>query len=185
MFSNKLHHFIFIEKTTQRVVKIKQSKEIDCSFESDQFTLYVLVSADSLPNEADFDWEYNPRSGFVKINFVLDAESKNTLSILRSKIEAILVLKTSLQMLRNGIENSYVTNKCSSLINDEDYKIYTEFIIKEKNIINERMNSFMQMFESRIMMSQTIIEVKSELRQITSNYAMGVYFPLSDKGSKQ
>ncbi len=163
--------YIFIDRVTGVVLRVKNSRDLSYDFSGKEFRF--LEVRDSEPVLCPAGWHvYSVVNGFRA--FTPEKSEVPRLELLKSKIELLLAYYMQCEFfsitVRDSLNVAFVSR---SAIEPLDAGIINSFMLQEIGILEERRRVFFQTVCERVERCGDLLHLETEMSRIKHNFRLG------------
>ncbi len=172
MQSTELHYFLFTDKETETVLAMKPSRGFDFSLNLSEVNTVKISTQVAIAALKPFSGTYNFRQGFREAPIAADAR----LTLLKRKIDVLLLLKANVNLMRLEIKRSFSPKALKNIpVSNENFRKLWLFMRKERRIALRKVADFYRGIETEIDRAEAVQEVDEIYRNLNENVNLGVY----------
>jgi hypothetical protein len=147
MSSNRYNSFIYIDNKTKRVLCVKRTAEVDLTFNTTDFTCYLVVGPEPIFLEESLNCNYHPATGFTNAEERVSDIERLRFALLGRKIEVVQLMATRVHLAQKRIREMLHSRRAKSLAIDTDnFKILSFFYSEERAILIRASKKFFHTF---------------------------------------
>lgn len=171
--------FVFTQKSTDRILAVKRSRDLDFTIPGLDWHCHELVSSADLPAKADADLAWDPTRGLRTLDAVSETD-RIVARLLRKKLEILISMRAGLHVMTLQIKPQLSPARLLSVPVDRRHfaKMFL-LVTRERRLLKKRMKSFFEEFQARIEGAETIEKLDSEYQDIMNNVTLGGYAAVS------
>src|SRR5687767_10659172 len=123
--------FVYTDRISERVLAVKTSRSADFTLDSIDYVTHQILSPSVFPRDSAMKFTYNPVAGLREAGTLSPAEGER-LSLLRRKIDTLLLLKFNLAIVKRDIVATFAGKKIREFpVKPENFLIYWKFMRRE------------------------------------------------------
>jgi hypothetical protein len=174
--SDRVKLFIYTDAKTHRVLLTKKSTKFNFLVGVHGVHVHILSSRLPLPEIKPFTQTYEPKKGFKKAVAKISRQEQDRLGMLRRKVEIIILVLTSLYIMRDEIKASFAKSVLENTpISSDHFKKYWLFVAEEKKLLFARLHKFRKKFSAAVNAADSMAEVDALYEHMRFNVNLGVY----------
>lgn len=174
--SDRVKLFIYTDAKTHRVLLTKRSTKFNFLVGVQGVHVHILSSRLEVPEIKPLAQTYQPKTGFKKVSSKLNKLEQERLGILRRKVEVVILVLTSLYIMRDEIKASFAKGVLENTpISSDSFKKYWLFAAEEKKLLFARLQKFRKKFSASVNAAETLDQVDALYEHMRFNVNLGVY----------
>ncbi len=168
--------FIYTDAKTHRVLLTKRSTRFNFLVTVQGVHVHILSSRLELPEIKPMAQTYTPKVGLKKAGSKLGKPAQERLGILRRKVEIVILVLTSLYIMRDEMKATFAKRVLENTpISSDNFKKYWLFSAEEKNLLSVRLQKFEKKFTMAVNAAETLDQVDALYEHLHFNVNLGVY----------
>lgn len=173
--SDRVKLFIYTDAKTHRVLLTKRSTKFNFLVGVQGVHVHILSSRLDLPEIRSLQQTYTPKNGFKKAG-KLSRQEQERLGLSRRKAEIMILVLTSLYIMREEIKASFARGVLENTpISADHFKKYWLFVAEEKKLLFARLQKFRKKFSAAVNAADSLDQVDALYEHMRFNVNLGVY----------
>lgn len=179
MSAAKSRMFIFTDRSTGRVLKIKQSLGLDFSFNGRDWICTEVASQGGIPLKADSSYSWDVLRGLVSIGPLPEAELPRW-SLLSRKVEILLAVRSNLHVIWMQMSPQFASGRIAAApVHRQSFKKFWRLMITEKKQARRKINSFFLSVRDKIESAESLAQLERDYSYMINNFILGGYAAMS------
>lgn len=173
--TSKIKVFIYTDRLSQRVLAVKLARSADFSLNGADFVTHTISTSLPFPRNCAFSHTYDPVAGLRALGQP-PLEEMERLTLLRRKIDILLLLKFNLAIVRRDIAATFASKKLREFpVSERNFKIFWSFMIEERSLLLKRLRGFSKEVLTSLDQAQDKESVERVAHWLTGSKSVGFF----------